>query len=219
VRVLIIGAGGHAQVVADILLRMGEAGFAVCPIGYVDDNPILSGCRFLGLPVLGCLADSVSIAHDAVIVAIGDNVTRQRVFDLLHNHGEHFVIARHPHAVLAPDVEVGPGSMICAGVVVNTGSRIGANVISNTGCTVDHHNLVGDHTHIAPGVHTGGEVMIGEGALIGIGATIMPRRIVGPWATVGAGALVSKDVPAYAVAVGAPARVIRRNRPIEAVSP
>jgi acetyltransferase-like isoleucine patch superfamily enzyme len=96
--------------------------------------------------------------------------------------------------------------MICAGVIVNPGSVIGANVILNTACTVDHHNHIRDHSHIAPGVHTGGEVEIGIGALIGIGATVMPRRRVGAWSTVGAGALVQRDVPAETVVVGVPAQ-------------
>lgn len=209
-RVLIVGAGGHAQVVADILLRMHDAGAAIAPIGYLDDNVKLVGRTLLNLPVLGGINAAERIAHDGVVVAIGDNETRERIFAALLARNERFVIARHPSAVLAPDVEIGPGGAICAGVVVNTGSRIGANVILNTGCTVDHHNQIGDHAHVAPGVHTGGEVVIGAGVFAGIGAVIMPQRTIGAWSTVGAGALVTKDIPARVVATGAPARVIRQ---------
>ncbi len=66
--------------------------------------------------------------------------TRQRLFQALRRQGASFFTARHPSAVIASDVQIGPGCMICANVVVNTGSVIGANVILNTGCTVDHHN-------------------------------------------------------------------------------
>ena len=208
-RVLIIGAGGHAQVVADILLRMREAGINLTPIGYLDDNPALAGQNLLGLPVLGSVASLSRTAHDALIVAIGDNEVRQRIIQSLQVQGERFAIARHPSAVIAPDVMIGPGSMICAGVVVNPGSTIGANVILNTGCTVDHHNRIGDHVHIAPGVHLGGEVQIDEGTLVGIGATVMPQRRVGAWSVVGAGALVHTDIPDHVVAVGTPARIVR----------
>jgi sugar O-acyltransferase (sialic acid O-acetyltransferase NeuD family) len=144
-----------------------------------------------------------------VIVAIGDNATRQRIFERLQSQGERFVVARHPSAVIGAGVQIGPGSMICAGVVVNPSSIIGANVILNTACTVDHHNHIGDHAHVAPGVHLGGDVTIGEGTLIGIGATVMPQRQVGTWSVVGAGALVYTDLPDRVVAVGMPAKVIR----------
>lgn len=208
-RVLILGAGGHAQVVVDILLRMQEADTGITPIGYLDDNPALTGQRLLDLPVLGTIAHLSTIPHDAVVAAIGDNATRQRLFEMLQKRGERFVVARHPSAVIAPDVRIGPGSMICAGVVINPGSVIGANVILNTGCTVDHHNRIGNHVHIAPGVHLGGDVSIGEGTLVGIGATVMPQRRVGDWSVVSAGALVHSDLTDRVVAAGAPARVIR----------
>ena len=79
-RILILGAGGHAQVVADILLRMRDAGAQVEPVGYLDDNPRLRGEERLGLPILGGVADLPRIPHDALILAIGDNKTRQRLF-------------------------------------------------------------------------------------------------------------------------------------------
>jgi sugar O-acyltransferase (sialic acid O-acetyltransferase NeuD family) len=211
--IFILGAGGHAWVVADILLQMQTASQDLEILGYLDDNLQLHGKRFLGLPVLGALDDLSRLSHDAVVVAIGDNTVRRRVFTTLYEQGESFVTARHPRATIAGDVALGTGTMICAGAIVNPGSTIGVNVILNTGCTVDHHNRIGDHAHIAPGGHLGGEVTVGAGTLVGIGATVMPRRTVGARSVIGAGSLVSKDVPDLALAVGMPARVIRRFDP------
>lgn len=193
-RVVIIGAGGHAQVVADALLRIKAQDGSVEPIGYLDDDPPLEGAHLLGLPVLGPVDRLRAIAHDAVIVGIGDNNARRRHFETLHRRGERFAVACHPAAVLAPSVEVGGGTVICAGVIVNTGAVIGANVILNTGATIDHHNQIADHAHIAPGVHLGGEVSVGEGALIGLGATVLPRRRVGMSSVAGASACVTRSV-------------------------
>lgn len=210
-RVLILGAGGHAQVVADILLRARDAGQMVSLIGYLDDDEALHHKVFLGLPVLGHTSALDQIPHDAIIIAIGSNQIRKRLADKLSMTGETFTSVRHPAAIIAPDVQIGPGAMICAGVVVNTGSVIGTHVILNTGCTIDHHNTVGSYAHIAPGVHTGGEVVIEEGALIGIGATIAPRTTVSAWATVGAGAVVTRPVSPGVTVVGVPARPLQRG--------
>jgi sugar O-acyltransferase (sialic acid O-acetyltransferase NeuD family) len=209
-RVLIVGAGGHAQVVADILLRMGEQMRDLSVLGYLDDNPAIQGTVRLGLRVLGGTPDLATIAHDRIVIAIGDNRTRAAWFQRLWEDGERFLVACHPRAAVAPDVRIGPGTMICAGVVVNPTAAIGANVILNTGCTIDHHNRIGSDAHIAPGAHLGGEVSVGDGALIGIGATVMPGRTVGPWSTVAAGALVHRDVPPGALAMGVPARILPR---------
>ena len=209
-RVLILGAGGHAQVVADILLQMASSGADLQPAGYLDDDPDLVGQQIQGLPVLGSLSRLPEIAHDAVIVAIGDNRTRFRVFSEQEQKRECFVAACHPSAVVAPGVQIGSGTAICAGVVINPGSVIGSNVILNTGCTVDHHCRIQDHAHIAPGVHLGGAVRVGEGTLVGIGANVMPQCRIGSWTVVGGGALVRHDLPDGVVAAGLPARVLRK---------
>lgn len=52
-------------------------------------------------------------------------------------------------------------------------------------------------------------VVIKDGAHIGIGAIIMPGVTIGEGAVIGAGAVVTKDIPAYSVAVGSPAKVIK----------
>ena len=208
-RVIIVGAGGHGEVMADALLQSGLEG--VEPLGYVDDQPALVGCRRQGLPVLGTIASLPDIPHEAVIIAIGDNARRAALFGRLTKAGERFATIRHPSAIIAPDVTIGAGTVICAGVIVNPGAVIGANVILNTGCSVDHHNRIGDHSHVAPGARLGGEVSIGEGTLVGIGATVMPGRQTGPWSAVGAGALVHKNVPSRVTVVGVPATPLRRG--------
>jgi sugar O-acyltransferase (sialic acid O-acetyltransferase NeuD family) len=207
-QVLILGAGGHAQVVADILMQARDAGAQASPIGYLDDQPALHGQTRLGLPILGRIADLSLIPHDALIIGIGENCIRRQLFDRLARQGESFAVARHPSAVIAPNVAIGAGAVICAGVVVGPGAAIGANAILNTACTVDHHNTIGDHAHIAPGAHLGGDVQIGRGALVGIGAVVMPQRQVGEWSVVGAAALVHADVHDRTVVIGVPARAV-----------
>jgi sugar O-acyltransferase (sialic acid O-acetyltransferase NeuD family) len=208
-RVVVVGCGGHGQVVADTLLCAARAGSDVEPIGYVDDDPAQAGLLLLGLPVLGGIEQLQQVPHEGVVVAIGDNRTRHTIFNMLSARHERFVIARHPTAIVADSATIGPGTMICAGAIVNPCSIIGANVILNTGCSIDHHNQIGNHVHIAPGVHTGGTVTVGEGSLVGIGATIMPGLKIGTRSTVGAGALVDEGVPSGVTVVGVPARPIR----------
>jgi sugar O-acyltransferase (sialic acid O-acetyltransferase NeuD family) len=211
-RIVILGAGGHGQVVADILWAMRRDGFDIDVIAFLDDDPALVGRTILDVPVLGPIADLASLPHDGVVVAIGDNRVRQRIFLKLQEQGEHFMMAKHPSAVVGVHALVGTGTVIAANAVVNTGSVIGQNVIVNTACIVDHHSHVGNHAHIGPGAHLGGEVRVDEGALVGIGAIILPQRHVGHWSTVGAGAVVVKNVGDQVTVTGNPARPQKRKR-------
>lgn len=209
--IIILGAGGHGQVVADILLSAAWAGATDAPTGFLDDDEHLIGTTILGLRVHGPISRLPDVEHAGVIVAIGDNATRRRLSLTLQERGERLVNAVHPAATIASDVRLSQGVMVCPGVVVNTGSVIGNGVILNTGCTVDHYNRIGDYAHIAPGVNLGGNVNIGQGAFIGIGSAIIPGCSIGEWASVLAGSVVIKDIPPHAVAGGVPARVIRRT--------
>jgi sugar O-acyltransferase (sialic acid O-acetyltransferase NeuD family) len=208
--ILILGAGGQGQVLADALLFAAEAGQPVTPVGYLDDNSSLWQTTPLGLPVLGALAAWRDIAHGALLLGIGANRRRGELYTALTAEGAHFTAFRHPTALVSHDVVVGPGSYIGAYVILAAGSVVGANAIVHGNSVIGHHNVIGDHVHIAPGVHTAGSVSVETGAMVGIGANVLPQRRIGAWATVGAGALVQRDVAPGVTVVGVPARPLRR---------
>lgn len=211
-RIIIIGAGGHGQVVADIFHKRNYQYSDFLPIGYLDDDPNLKGKKYLKLEVLGTIGDIVNIEYDALIIGIGDNKTRYEIYTDFRGKGEKIANAIHPHSTIAKDVVIGSGNMFCAGVIVNTGSVIKDNIILNTGATIDHHNIIESHVHIAPGVHLGGNVRIGQGTLIGIGSVIIPGVEIGEYSIIGAGSVVTKNIPSYCTAVGIPARIIKHHK-------
>lgn len=194
-RVIVIGAGGHAKVVVDAIEAAGDEVMAVVDeTGHAES--LLSYTVSAQAP-----ADA-----DGFVIAIGHNALRKARFEHYNALGIAPVPVVHPSATIAEGVVIGAGSVVFAGVVVNRDARIGENVILNTGCTVDHDCVIGDHAHIAPGANLCGAVTIGEGALVGVGACAVPGTSIGAWATVGAGAAVVDAIPDGVTAVGVPAR-------------
>lgn len=196
--ILIIGAGGHAKVVADILQLQN-----IPVLGYLDDNPARWGTQVLGKPILASLDRYHEFDVEGMVIAVGDNHARKKIADQLKAH---WANAIHPRATVAPSAQLGKGVVIAAHAVVNPDAQIGDHVIINTGATVDHDCIIGDYAHIAPGVHLAGRVTVHAGALVGVGTAIIPQRIIGAWSVVGAGSVVIRDVPDNATVKGVPAR-------------
>lgn len=200
-RLLVVGAGGHAKVVID---AAEAAGFTIAGvIGTPADEREVLGHRVSH--------GDAEVRADGFIVAIGDNALRARRFAEFAASGLAPVTVAHPSAVLGKDVVIGDGTFLAAGVIVNAGARIGADTILNTACSVDHDCFIGEHAHVGPQVALCGAVTIGEGALLGVGSCASPGVSVGDWCVVGAGAAVVGDLPPNAVCVGVPARAVRSS--------
>jgi acetyltransferase EpsM len=81
----------------------------------------------------------------------------------------------------------------------------------NLDCTVAHDVVIEDFATISPGAHVSGNVILRQGAFIGAGTNIIEKIEVGAWSTVGAGSTVFNDIHENRVAVGVPARIIKKK--------
>lgn len=201
-RVLIIGAGGHAKVVADVVMH-SEAEV----IGFLDDDPHKTAV--LGRPVLGTVEKWKQYATEAsFLFGIGSNTVRRMWAEKICGT---WYTGVHPTArkTIGRDVSIGRGSVIMANAVVNAGTHIGEHCIINTAAVVEHDNLIEDFVHISPHATLCGTVLIGEGTHIGAGAVIRNNVSICPGCIIGAGSVVVKNITEPGTYVGVPARRIK----------
>lgn len=162
-RLVILGAGGHGRVAADIA---GKNGYD--SIAFLDDTKKTCG-RY---PVMGESARFSEYDCD-FFVAIGNPQARRRMQEMLLTAGKQVTTLIHPSAVIGEDVTLGTGTLVAAGAVINPGAVIGDGCIINTCASVDHDCVLEDFVHVAVGAHVAGTVSIGAGTWIGAGAVVI----------------------------------------------
>ncbi|GAC43770.1 acetyltransferase [Paenibacillus popilliae] len=204
-RTIMIGAGGHAKVIIDILRDAPTVDLVGCT------SMAGSGC-VTGVPVLGddsILPELYAQGIHQAFVAIGDNRIRRKMARTAADIGYTLINAISRYAYISPSASLGSGIAIMPGAVINAEACIQDYVIVNTGASVDHESVIGEACHVAPGSHVSGNVRVGEGSFLGTGTQVIDGMAVGAWSVLGAGAVVVRDIPDQCLAVGVPARVIK----------
>lgn len=209
-RVIIIGAGGHAREVAEILRHQAQQSNSLSLVGFVVDDPENHNKTVSDLPVLGDWSwfEEADRSELAVVCAIGSPQLRQQLAQRAISKELRFTNAVSPLAYISPDAKIGEGVMIFPHVFVSVDSLIADHAVLNAGATVSHDSQVGRYGTLAPGVHLAGNVSVGEGCNLGIGSSVMNGVSIGEWSVVGAGAVVTRNLPENVTAVGVPAKVI-----------
>lgn len=211
IRVIGVGAGGHAKVVLEILAAMG--GYDI--VGLLDADRGRWGTALHGFPVLGgdeLLDGQYDDGVSHAFIGLGgaaDTRPRWRLYEHVRSVGFEIVTAQHPSAVVSASARVGAGATLAAGSVIGPDATLGDDVIVNTGAIVDHDCVVGDHVHIAIGARLASGAVLEDGVHVGAGATVLQGLRIGAGSVVGAGAVVTRDVDPDVVVAGVPATVLR----------
>lgn len=198
----ILGAGGHAKAVSDAIQRCRLFN----NIYFLDDR-FSDQSEFGCFRLVGTCLDFRQFVSDAnvFLIAIGDNNTRRRFFDVMQIDG-----ASLPAVLCSPFISssahLGIGTLAMPGAIINADARIGDNVIVNSGAIVEHDCVIGDHSHVAPGSIMTGGARLGSLVTLGAGAVVCPGISICDGVVLGAGAVVTKDITEPGRYLGVPAK-------------
>jgi UDP-perosamine 4-acetyltransferase len=205
--IVLMGGGGHARVVADLVRACGLEIY-----GVIDPDEESARRR---LPLERFLAPEDSFVEgldrSSVYLAMGIGAkplspVRRLIFKRFTMLGFEFPRLVHPSARVAADAVLSAGVQVMAGAVVQSGASIGACAVINTSSTVDHECALGEFVHIAPAATLCGCVTIGHDSFIGPGSTIFENVSIGDGSVVGAGSVVTRNLAAGVRAWGVPAK-------------
>ena len=211
--IVIIGASGHAKVVADIIFaRKKDLNEEIEIIAFLDDNyKKLKYKKIFGIPIIGDLNKIEDLYKKGYlfVIAIGNNHIRKKIFERYNKLKYYTVI--HPKAIIAKEVLIGEGTVIMANVVINSYSVIGKQCILNTASVIEHDNILANYVHISPNATLCGEVHVNNCSWVGATSVIKQQISIGENVIIGAGPVVIDDIEGNCTVVGNPGRIIKKG--------
>lgn len=205
--VILLGAGGHAKVLLDVLrLRSIELLGIASP--QAPEDAMFAAIAWLGDDNALAQYDPAHVILVNAVGSIGNTATRRYVYMHLRAAGYKFLSLRHPASVISSlHGGLGMGTQVLAGAIINAGACLHDNVLVNTRAVVEHDCAVGAHSHIASGAVLCGGCQVGENVHVGAGAVVIQGMVIGTGALIASGAVVTKNVAPYTLVAGVPARV------------
>lgn len=193
---IMIGGGGHASVLADILLSQGSKILAVSSPEPICNYSMLSDIKRLGSDeeVMSFSIDEVKLVN-----GIGPRpgvYLRMEIAQKFEDKGYQFESVVSDAATVSKFSKLDKGVQILHGAIVQCGVELGLHSVVNTRSSVDHGCVIGAHSHIAPNATICGEVVVGENVYVGAGATVIQNLSIGADVIIGAAAIVTKDIKA-----------------------
>lgn len=203
----VYGAGGLGVETMDILLELRLLGKLPNVIfEFVVDQPKTSFVA--GIPVT---AYQDCLPGGRCTIGVGEPSVRQTLKMKALEKGLRLSSVVSKRAFVSDSAVIEDGAVVAPFASIQSFARVGSNVSVNTQAIIGHHVQLHDDAVISSQVNLGGGSIVGKSSYIGMGALVLEKVKIGDWAIVGMGSVVYKDIPDRMVALGSPARVVRKN--------
>jgi sugar O-acyltransferase (sialic acid O-acetyltransferase NeuD family) len=191
--VIVLGAGGHAKVIIDILSQRKIKILGVATL----NNSKVENYKFKNFTDEEVIAnfDSEEINLVNGLGSLPNDNKRYELSKKYLDSGYKFISIIHTSSIISKNTKILDGAQIMAGAIIGPGTNIGEGTIVNTQSSIDHDCEIKNYSHICPGVVCSGNVRVGSFVHISTGVSIINNINIGDNSIIYPGVTLAKDVP------------------------
>lgn len=198
-KIIVVGGGGHASVLVDILRRRKTQIFSfISPSPPANANVFNGIAHWLSDDILKSLPPNEYILVNGIGSMPGSTL-REKIAVSCRELGYKFMSVVSIDAYISEFATLNEGVQIMARAIVQPGCVLGRDVIINSGSIVEHDSTIGSLSHISPGAVVCGNTHVGEQVHVGANASVIQGINVAGGSVIGAGAIVTKDINSPAI--------------------
>ncbi|MDO8748393.1 MAG: NeuD/PglB/VioB family sugar acetyltransferase [Candidatus Omnitrophota bacterium] len=212
--ILLFPFGGNARESLNSIFAINNINKEWNVIGFIDSNRSIWGKTCCAVEVKGdkeILRKFAGVYVLAVPGNPGNYLQRSEIIASLGIKKSQFATIIDPHVVLSPDSKIGYNTLLMPNVVIGCGVKIGNHCIVLSNTVIAHDSTVGDYCCIGSNVSISGNVVVGAKCYIGSGVSIRNNVRIGGGSLIGIGSNVVSDIEENIVAVGNPAKALRKS--------
>ncbi len=207
----IYGSSGLGREVLEIAKRINKIENRWSEYIFIDDvNPKGKKNNIEMMPLL-----DISKYHDIskveIVIASGEPEFRSIMWEKSREMKIQPATFIHPSVHIPESASIGKGVTIFPNVYVACNTIIAENVILEPFVSIGEDTTIDSHSVISPFCFIGGKCSIGRQTYIGPSVPVRDRTIIGSYSIIGMGSVVLRDIPDEVIAIGNPARAMKKN--------
>lgn len=207
----IYGAGGLGREVFELANVINSRNNFWTEIVFIDDATVTFNPRKAEILKFQEIKVKYDLKNFEICIAIGEPAIRKILYDKVISSNIKIISLIHPEVYIPKSTKVGKGTIINKFVSITSDIIISENVYIHPMACIGHDSIIGKNAIISSFVDVAGNCVVGDESFLAIGTILKHGITIGEKSILGLGSIVHRNIPSNVIAMGNPARPMKKN--------